>query len=97
MIPFFIYPATAEEMTSLTCPGEEGGAPIILSLTHSLIYLQSDSKSLTESWYKELERSHKVIVYSKCTVIGRIMLDNNRSPIDIQLHRFTDKALAIPI
>ena len=69
----FISPATAEEMTSLTCPGEEGGAPIILSLTHSLIYLQSDSKSLTESWYKELERSHKVIILHKFTVVVHFM------------------------
>ena len=62
-------------MTSLTCPGEEGGAPIILSLTHSLIYLQSDSKSLTESWYKELERSHKVIILKKLAVIEHIMME----------------------
>ena len=61
-------------MTSLTCPGEEGGAPIILSLTHSLIYLQSDSKSLTESWYKELERSHKVVILNKLAVIDHIMM-----------------------
>lgn len=58
-----VLTATSEEMTSLVCPGEEGGAPIILSLYNHIIYIQSDSKTLTESWYKELEHSHKVSVY----------------------------------